>query len=71
MPPTLDRETIPNTVGSVEAARRLGVTRMTIVNWIKSDIIRAGRIGKRYYIPKREIDRLLDTMNGIVNDDAA
>lgn len=51
------REPVLDTVTTDEAARELRVTRQTIINWIKSGSLRAGRIGKCYYIPRREIDR--------------
>lgn len=43
-----------------EAAKRLGVTRGTILNWIKSGHITAVRVGPKVYrIEEEEVERLL------------
>ena len=43
-----------------EAAKRLGVTRMTVLRWIRAGKIRAYKIGREYRIPESEIKRILE-----------
>lgn len=43
-----------------QAAKRLGVTRGTILNWIKQGHIQAVRVGPKVYkIEEKEVERLL------------
>ena len=41
-----------------QAAEAFNATSQTIRNWIRSDRIRAVRIGNRFLIPREEVDRL-------------
>ncbi|NJE05195.1 IS607 family transposase [Thermococcus sp. M36] len=43
-----------------EAARKLGVSKMTVLRWIKAGKLKAHRIGKEYRVPESEIKRLLE-----------
>lgn len=43
-----------------EAAKRLGVSKMTVLRWIKSGKLKAHRIGREYRVPESEIIRLLE-----------
>ncbi|RLE57630.1 MAG: IS607 family transposase, partial [Thermoprotei archaeon] len=43
-----------------EAAKRLGVTRMTILRWIKAGKIKAYKVGREHRIPESEIKRILE-----------
>lgn len=43
-----------------QAAKRLGVTRGTVLNWIKQGHIQAVRVGPKVYkIEEEEVERLL------------
>jgi len=42
-----------------EAAKKLGVSKMTVLRWIKAGKLKAHRIGKEYRVPESEIKRLL------------
>ena len=59
MSSTLDRVPTLDAVPAPVAAARLGVSRVTMVQWINKGVIRAGRIGRRYYVPVSEIERLV------------
>jgi excisionase family DNA binding protein len=41
-----------------QAAEALSATSQTIRNWIRSERLRAVRIGNRFLIPAEEVDRL-------------
>jgi excisionase family DNA binding protein len=41
------------------AAKRLGVSRMTVWRWIKGGKLRAVKIGREYRVPESEIERFL------------
>jgi excisionase family DNA binding protein len=41
-----------------QAAEALGATSQTIRNWIRSDRLRAVRIGNRFLIARTEVERL-------------
>jgi excisionase family DNA binding protein len=41
-----------------QAAEALSATSQTIRNWIRSDQLRAVRIGNRFLIPRSEVDRM-------------
>ncbi|NJE06035.1 IS607 family transposase [Thermococcus sp. M36] len=43
-----------------EAAKKLGVSKMTVLRWIKSGKLKAHRIGKEYRVPESEIKRILE-----------
>ncbi|GAB6135881.1 hypothetical protein JCM16307_14300 [Thermococcus prieurii] len=43
-----------------EVAKKLGVSKMTILRWIKSGKLKAHRIGKEYRVPESEIKRILE-----------
>ena len=43
-----------------EAAKRLGVTRMTVLRWIKAGKIKAYKVGREHRIPESEIKRILE-----------
>ncbi|HIP74955.1 MAG TPA: helix-turn-helix domain-containing protein, partial [Thermococcus paralvinellae] len=43
-----------------EVARRLGISKMTVLRWIKSGKLKAYRIGKEYRVPESEVLRLLE-----------
>jgi len=43
-----------------EAAKRLGVTKMTVLRWIRAGKIRAYKIGREHRIPESEIKRILE-----------
>ena len=42
-----------------EVAKKLGVSKMTVLRWIKSGKLKAHRIGKEYRVPESEIKRIL------------
>ena len=46
-----------------EAARVLGVTPVTVVEWIKQHKFEAYRVGGRFYIPTSEVTRLAAEMS--------
>ncbi|MBC7094192.1 MULTISPECIES: IS607-like element ISTsi1 family transposase [Thermococcus] len=43
-----------------EASKKLGVSKMTILRWIKSGKLKAHRIGKEYRVPESEIKKILE-----------
>ncbi|ANF23409.1 IS607 family transposase [Thermococcus piezophilus] len=43
-----------------EAAKKLGVSKMTVLRWIKSGKLKAHKIGKEYRVPESEIKRILE-----------
>lgn len=43
-----------------EVAERLGVSKMTVLRWIKAGKIKAFRIGREYRVPENEILRILE-----------
>jgi len=43
-----------------EAAKRLGVTRMTVLRWIRAGKIKAYKVGREHRIPESEIKRILE-----------
>ncbi len=43
-----------------EVAKKLGVSKMTVLRWIKSGKLKAHRIGKEYRVPESEILRILE-----------
>lgn len=43
-----------------EAAKRLGVTKMTVLRWIKAGKIKAYKVGREHRIPESEIKRILE-----------
>ena len=43
-----------------EVAKKLGVSKMTVLRWIKSGKLKAHRIGKEYRVPESEIKRILE-----------
>jgi len=43
-----------------EVAKKLGVSKMTVLRWIKSGKLEAHRIGKEYRVPESEIKRILE-----------
>nr|WP_206204532.1 IS607 family transposase [Thermococcus sp. 21S7] len=45
---------------SGEVAKKLGVSKMTVLRWIKSGKLKAHRIGKEYRVPESEIKRILE-----------
>jgi len=51
-----------------EAAKKLGVSKMTVLRWIRAGRIKAYKIGREHRIPEREIKRLLEgkTPNKVV-----
>lgn len=38
--------------------KMFGITLRTVYNWIKSEKIRAVKIGRSWYIPAEEVDRI-------------
>ncbi|MHA1238805.1 MAG: IS607 family transposase [Candidatus Odinarchaeia archaeon] len=44
-----------------EAAKRLGVSKMTVLRWIKASKLKAYRIGKEYRVPESEVRRILES----------
>jgi len=60
----LDRVPRLDAVPAPEAARILRVSRVTIIQWINKGVVRAGRIGNRYYVPISEIERLIQAVMG-------
>lgn len=42
-------------LSTVEAAKILGLSRVTLFNWIKSGQIKAVKVGRNYIIPRGEI----------------
>ncbi len=42
-------------------AKELGLSSITIRRYIKNGKIRANKLGKKYHIPKSELDKLLET----------
>ena len=55
------------TLQNERAAKRLGVTKMTILCWIKAGKIKAYKIGREHRVHEEEIRRLL---SGGQEDDA-
>ena len=51
-----DRLLIP----AVQAARNIGITRRTLRNRINAGLVRSVRVGPRVYIPKTEIERIVN-----------
>jgi hypothetical protein len=51
-----DRLLIP----AVQAARNIGITRRTLRNRINAGLVRSVRVGPRVYIPKAEIERIVN-----------
>ena len=43
-----------------EVAKKLGVSKMTVLRWIKSGKLKAHRIGKEYRVPESEIKGILE-----------
>lgn len=43
-----------------EVAKKLGVSKMTVLRWIKAGKLQAHRIGKEYRVPESEIKRILE-----------
>ena len=43
-----------------EVAKKLGVSKMTVLRWIKTGKLKAHRIGKEYRVPESEIKRILE-----------
>ncbi|HDZ36274.1 MAG TPA: IS607 family transposase [Thermococcus sp.] len=43
-----------------EVAKKLGVSKMTVLRWIKAGKLKAHRIGKEYRVPESEIKRILE-----------
>ncbi|WP_148882988.1 IS607 family transposase [Thermococcus aciditolerans] len=43
-----------------EFAKKLGVSKMTVLRWIKAGKLKAHRIGKEYRVPESEIKRILE-----------
>jgi len=50
-----------------EFAKAVGVTKPTIMNWIKRGKIRANKIGSRYYIPQSELTRIAQESTQVMN----
>lgn len=48
-------------LSSTEAAKALGVTRMTVGRWVKSGRLTSTKIGRHTFIPEAEIERLKPT----------
>ena len=48
-----------NFLSTVEAAKILGLSRVTLFNKIKSGEINATKVGRNYIIPKEEIMKLV------------
>ena len=46
-----------------EAAKRLGKTKMTVYRWIETQKIIAVKLGGILFIPKSEIERLINEKN--------
>lgn len=42
-----------------EFAKKVGVTKPTIMSWIKSGQVEAYKIGSRYYIPESELATII------------
>lgn len=42
-----------------EVLRMLAITRQTLYNWIKKNIIKIIKIGRKPYVPKSEIERIM------------
>ena len=47
-------------------AKLVGVSKPTIMSWIKSGKLKAHRIGARYYIPESELARILKESTQVV-----
>lgn len=43
-----------------EVAQLLGVSRITVFNYVKKGLIKASKVGKTYLIPRKEVLRLVD-----------
>ncbi len=43
-----------------EAAKKLGVSKMTVLRWIKAGKLKAHKISKEYRVPESEIKRILE-----------
>ena len=50
---------IPRTMSVEEAAGHFHVLPCTIRTWIRSGRLPAKKIGKQYYIPEREVEKML------------
>lgn len=55
---------IDDYLNQTRAGEMLGVTRVTIWNWIQSGKIQSVIVGGRQLIPKSEVDRLKEERNG-------
>ena len=49
------------------AAKLVGVSKPTIMAWIKSGKLKAHRIGTRYYIPDSELARIVEESTQVIN----
>lgn len=45
-------------ISTIEAARRLGISRIAVFKKIKSGDIKANKIGRNYAVPVSEVERL-------------
>ena len=52
-------------ISVAEAARRLGVSAVTASSWIERGWLPATRIGSRFYVGRRWIERQIREANGI------
>jgi excisionase family DNA binding protein len=48
-------------------AKLVGVSKPTIMAWIKSGKLKAHRIGTRYYIPDSELARIVEESTQVIN----
>jgi excisionase family DNA binding protein len=47
-------------------AKLAGVSKPTIMSWIRSGKLKAHRFGTRYYIPSSELQRMIETSTEVV-----
>lgn len=52
-----------------EVAKILKVSRMTIINKIKQDLIKAEKIGRNYIVPREEVEHVLDNKKDLTEKD--
>lgn len=51
-------------------ARKVGVTRRTVVNWCKSGILAGAKLGSRWFVKRSSYDAMLADAERLANDRA-
>ena len=56
------QDTVADGISALEAARRLGVDKSTVVRWLQNDTLAGYRtVGGHWRIPVAEVDRIRTT----------